>query len=115
MSNIREAYTQNYKIIPLLIVAAIWYLALTSILSIPQMWLERRYGRRLQRRAAHGRIARVDLHAEHHAALAHRARLEEGVGVMTATVPQATPLAATSGRPWSRPSRCTSDSAASRC
>lgn len=45
MSNIREAYTQNYKIIPLLIVAAIWYLALTSILSIPQMWLERRYGR----------------------------------------------------------------------
>ncbi|MFF2369129.1 amino acid ABC transporter permease [Agromyces sp. NPDC058110] len=45
MSNIREAYTQNYKIIPLLIVAAIWYLLLTSILSIPQMWLERRYGR----------------------------------------------------------------------
>ncbi|SDT09849.1 amino acid ABC transporter permease [Agromyces flavus] len=45
MSNIREAYTQNYKIIPLLIVAAIWYLVLTSILSIPQMWLERRYGR----------------------------------------------------------------------
>ncbi|MGR0318452.1 amino acid ABC transporter permease [Agromyces sp. ZXT2-3] len=45
MSNIREAYTQNYKIIPLLIVAAIWYLALTSLLSIPQMWLERRYGR----------------------------------------------------------------------
>ncbi|WP_353828752.1 amino acid ABC transporter permease [Agromyces sp. SYSU T0242] len=45
MSNIREAYTQNYKIIPLLIVAAIWYLALTSILSVPQMWLERRYGR----------------------------------------------------------------------
>jgi polar amino acid transport system permease protein len=45
MSNIREAYTQNYKIIPLLIVAAIWYLALTSLLSIPQMYLERRFGR----------------------------------------------------------------------
>lgn len=45
MSNLQAAYAQNFKIIPLLIVAAIWYLVLTSILSIPQAWLERRFGR----------------------------------------------------------------------
>lgn len=45
MSNLQMAYAQNFKIIPLLIVAAIWYLALTSILAVPQAWLERRYGR----------------------------------------------------------------------
>jgi polar amino acid transport system permease protein len=45
MSNIQAAYAQNYKVIPLLIVASIWYLVLTSILSLPQMWLEKRYGR----------------------------------------------------------------------
>ncbi|QKJ18344.1 amino acid ABC transporter permease [Microbacterium hominis] len=45
MSNLQMAYAQNFKIIPLLVVAAIWYLALTSILAVPQAWLERRYGR----------------------------------------------------------------------
>ncbi|TQO18808.1 polar amino acid transport system permease protein [Rhodoglobus vestalii] len=45
MSNLQAAYAQNYKIIPLLVVAAIWYLVLTSVLNVPQMWLERRYGR----------------------------------------------------------------------
>ncbi|WP_233265332.1 amino acid ABC transporter permease [Leifsonia sp. AG29] len=45
MSNIQTVYAQNFKIIPLLIVAGIWYLILTSILTIPQMWLERRFGR----------------------------------------------------------------------
>lgn len=36
-------YARNYQTIPLLIVAAIWYLALTSVLSIGQYFLERRY------------------------------------------------------------------------
>ena len=45
MSNLQAAYAQNFKIIPLLVVAAIWYLVLTSILAIPQAWLERRFGR----------------------------------------------------------------------
>lgn len=45
MSNIQTAYAQNFKVIPLLIVAGIWYLVLTSILTVPQMWLERRFGR----------------------------------------------------------------------
>jgi polar amino acid transport system permease protein len=35
----------NFKLIPLLIVASIWYLACTSILYIGQFYLERYYGR----------------------------------------------------------------------
>ncbi|MHB9755291.1 amino acid ABC transporter permease [Streptomyces sp. BYX5S] len=45
MSNIQDVYAQNYQVIPMLMVASIWYLALVSLLSLPQAWLERRYGR----------------------------------------------------------------------
>ncbi len=45
LTNLQRIYSQNYKVIPLLVVASLWYLALTSLLSIPQAWLERRYGR----------------------------------------------------------------------
>lgn len=45
MSNIQEVYAQNYQVIPMLVVASLWYLALVSLLSFPQAWLERRYGR----------------------------------------------------------------------
>ncbi|MGW3245488.1 amino acid ABC transporter permease [Streptomyces sp. NPDC001070] len=45
MSNIQDVYAQNYQVIPMLMVAALWYLALTTVLSVPQAWLERRYGR----------------------------------------------------------------------
>jgi polar amino acid transport system permease protein len=38
-------YAANYKTIPLLIVASIWYLAATTVLSIGQHYLERHYGR----------------------------------------------------------------------
>ncbi|HVT21737.1 MAG TPA: amino acid ABC transporter permease [Mycobacteriales bacterium] len=38
-------YAQNYKTIPLLLVAALWYLAITSVLYIGQYFLERHYGR----------------------------------------------------------------------
>jgi polar amino acid transport system permease protein len=38
-------YSQNFKQIPLLIVASLWYLIFTSILSIGQYYLERRFGR----------------------------------------------------------------------
>jgi polar amino acid transport system permease protein len=42
---VQEIYAQNYAVIPLLVVASCWYLLLTSVLSLPQGWLERRYGR----------------------------------------------------------------------
>jgi polar amino acid transport system permease protein len=38
-------YAVNYKTIPLLLVASIWYLIVTTILSIGQYYLERRFGR----------------------------------------------------------------------
>jgi polar amino acid transport system permease protein len=38
-------YSVNYKVIPLLIVASIWYLAATTVMSIGQYYLERHYGR----------------------------------------------------------------------
>jgi polar amino acid transport system permease protein len=38
-------YAQNYKQIPLLLVASIWYLFVTTLLSIGQYYLERRFGR----------------------------------------------------------------------
>jgi polar amino acid transport system permease protein len=38
-------YDVNYKVIQLLIVASIWYLVCTTVLSIGQYYLERHYGR----------------------------------------------------------------------
>lgn len=38
-------YTANFQTIPLLIVASIWYLVLTTILSIGQHFLERHFGK----------------------------------------------------------------------
>jgi polar amino acid transport system permease protein len=45
-------YSTNYKTIPLLITASIWYLAVTSVLSIGQYYIERYYGRGSAREAA---------------------------------------------------------------
>jgi polar amino acid transport system permease protein len=38
-------YSVNYQTIPLLIVASLWYLALTAIFSTGQFWVERYYSR----------------------------------------------------------------------
>ena len=38
-------YAANYKTIPLLLVASIWYLLATSVLSVGQYYIERRFGR----------------------------------------------------------------------
>jgi polar amino acid transport system permease protein len=38
-------YSQNFQTVPLLIVASIWYLILTTVLSIGQHFLERRFNR----------------------------------------------------------------------
>jgi polar amino acid transport system permease protein len=67
MTNLQNVYSQTFQIIPLLIVASIWYLILVSILTIPQSWLERRFGqsvarpraRRLQGRRANLRLATI--------------------------------------------------------
>jgi polar amino acid transport system permease protein len=45
-------YSVNFKTIPLLIVASIWYLACTSVLYVGQYYLERYYGRGERERQA---------------------------------------------------------------
>ena len=45
MTAVQTVYQQNYKVIPLLVVAAIWYLALVSVVWVGQFFLERRFGR----------------------------------------------------------------------
>lgn len=40
-----QIYSVNYKTIPLLITASIWYLAMTSVLYVGQHYLERYFGR----------------------------------------------------------------------
>jgi polar amino acid transport system permease protein len=46
---VEQIYGATYQTIPLLIVAAIWYLILTSILYVGQYFIERRYGRGFSR------------------------------------------------------------------
>jgi polar amino acid transport system permease protein len=45
----QEIYSVNFKTIPLLIVASIWYLLCTSVLYVGQFYLERYYGRGSER------------------------------------------------------------------
>lgn len=45
LTAVQSVYAQNYQVIPLLVVAVIWYLALTSVLSVGQFFLERKYGK----------------------------------------------------------------------
>jgi polar amino acid transport system permease protein len=45
----QEIYAANYKTIPLLIVASIWYLVLTSIAYVFQYFIERHFGRGFSR------------------------------------------------------------------
>jgi polar amino acid transport system permease protein len=42
---VQTIYSRTFQTIPLLIVAALWYLALTSLLSVGQVFIERRFGR----------------------------------------------------------------------
>jgi len=47
--SVQVIYARTYQIIPMLIVASIWYLIVTTILSIGQYYLERHYGRGVSR------------------------------------------------------------------
>jgi polar amino acid transport system permease protein len=44
-----QIYDVNYQVIPLLIVASIWYLVMTSVLYVGQYFIERRFGRGFSR------------------------------------------------------------------
>lgn len=45
MTTVQFIYSENFQVIPLLVVASAWYLFFTTLLAIPQAWLERRFGR----------------------------------------------------------------------
>jgi polar amino acid transport system permease protein len=45
MNAVESIYTRTFETIPLLIVAALWYLILVSMLSVAQWFIERHYGR----------------------------------------------------------------------
>lgn len=45
MSNITISYSQNFKIFPLLLVACIWYIFFTTVLTVGQHYLEAYFGR----------------------------------------------------------------------
>ena len=45
MQSVENIYSRTFETIPLLIVAALWYLAMVSLLSIAQHFIERHYGR----------------------------------------------------------------------
>jgi polar amino acid transport system permease protein len=45
LTTVQQVYAQNFRQIPLLIVASIWYLALTTVLTIGQHYLEKHFGR----------------------------------------------------------------------
>jgi polar amino acid transport system permease protein len=61
--SVQLIYNQNFLIMPLLLVATIWYVILTTVLSVGQFYVERHYARGTDRRAARGlwRIARTNL------------------------------------------------------
>ena len=58
LTAVQSVYAQNFQVIPLLIVAALWYLALVSVLSVGQYFLERRFGRGRNTASSPGAISR---------------------------------------------------------
>jgi polar amino acid transport system permease protein len=55
----QQIYSVNYKTISLLMVVSIWYLAVTSVLSVGQYYLERYFGRGSTREAAPTLLQRI--------------------------------------------------------
>ena len=45
LGSVQNIYSQNFKVIPLLLVATIWYLIVTSILTVGQFYVERYFAR----------------------------------------------------------------------
>jgi polar amino acid transport system permease protein len=59
MRRASDIYATNFLVIELLIVASIWYLVLTSVASVGQYYLERRYARGTSRSLAETPLQRI--------------------------------------------------------
>ena len=57
--SVQDIYSRTYQTIPLLIVASIWYLVCTSILTVGQFYIERHYGRGSTRAAPQTLLERI--------------------------------------------------------
>ena len=56
---VQVIYTRSGRVIPLLLVATAWYLALTTVLSVAQYYVERHFGRGAQRTSASTPLQRL--------------------------------------------------------
>jgi polar amino acid transport system permease protein len=54
-----DVYSTNFEVVPLLVVASIWYLALTSVASIGQYYIERRFARGRMRNPSETALQRL--------------------------------------------------------
>jgi polar amino acid transport system permease protein len=45
LRSVQDIYSRTFETIPMLLVAAMWYLIVTSVLMVGQIYLERRFGR----------------------------------------------------------------------
>jgi polar amino acid transport system permease protein len=54
LTSVQLIYNRTYEVIPLLIVASIWYLALTTLMTLCQHAIERKVGRSRNRLAGSG-------------------------------------------------------------
>jgi polar amino acid transport system permease protein len=45
LTRTQQIYSMNFLVIPLLVVASLWYLAMTTLATVGQYYLERRFGR----------------------------------------------------------------------
>ncbi|MFG3043543.1 amino acid ABC transporter permease [Streptomyces sp. NPDC048241] len=57
--SVQLIYNRTYQVIPLLLVATVWYIAVTSVLSVGQYHVERYYGRGAARALAPAPLARL--------------------------------------------------------
>ncbi len=58
MTNLQQVYAQNYKVIPLLVVASVWYLVITTLLALVQRRLEKHFSKGTITTAATRRVKR---------------------------------------------------------
>jgi polar amino acid transport system permease protein len=55
----QNIYSRTFQTVPLLMVASFWYLAMTSVLTVGQYYLERRFARGARRQPPPSPIQRI--------------------------------------------------------
>ncbi len=63
--SVQSIYNRTFEIVPMLMVAVIWYLLITSVLNIGQSYIEAYYGRSDRRNAGAAKPAAVTEEASH--------------------------------------------------